>query len=95
MFEIGLWFLDRNKASEVNFSRVTCPVLVIGGTQDRLVPISVVRKIARSYQESATYLEYADHAHKILTEPGWQDIAEDIAVWLETALDGEHKENQQ
>ena len=94
VFEIGLWFLDSNRASQVNTSKVICPVLVIGGVQDRLVPISVVRKIARSYQRVATYREYADHAHKVTTEPGWQDIAEDIAAWLETALSSESKENQ-
>ncbi|MBL7127267.1 MAG: alpha/beta hydrolase [Dehalococcoidales bacterium] len=95
VFEIGLWFLDSNRASEVDASKVTCPALVIGGTQDRLVPTSTVRKIARRYKGLATYHEYADHAHKILTEPGWQDIAEDIAGWLKTALNGEYKENQQ
>ncbi|MGB2827487.1 MAG: hypothetical protein WBC50_04735, partial [Dehalococcoidales bacterium] len=91
----GLWFLDSNRASEVDASKVTCPALVIGGTQDRLVPASTVRKIARRYKGLATYHEYADHAHKILTEPGWQDIAEDIAGWFKTVLNGEYKENQQ
>ena len=93
-FEIGLWFLDRNRASEVDASRVTCPVLVIGGGQDRIMPASVVRKIAQRYQKVATYREYADHAHKVIMEPGWQDIAEDIAHWFETALNGENKDKQ-
>ena len=94
VFEIGLWFLDSSRASQVDVSKVTCPVLVIGGTQDRLVPTSTVRKIARRYQGLATYREYADHAHKVITEPGWQDVAEDIAGWLKTALNGEITENQ-
>jgi len=95
VFEIGLWFLDSNKASEVDASKVTCPVLLIGGDKDRIVPASIVRKIARRYQGVATYREYADHAHKAIIEPGWQNIAEDIAGWLKTALNGENKENQQ
>ncbi len=95
VFEIGFWFLDSNRASEVDVSKVTCPVLVIGGTQDRLVPASIVRKTARRYQGVATYREYADHAHKVITEPGWQDIAEDIAGWLKAALKGYNKETQQ
>ncbi len=93
VFEIGLWFLDRHKTSEVDASKVTCPVLVIGGAQDRIVPASVVRKIARKYQGVATYRDYADHAHKVTTEPGWQDIAEDIAAWLETSLNRKNTAN--
>lgn len=85
-FEIGFWFLDRNRASEVDASRVTCPVLVIGGSQDRIMPASIVRKIARRYHGVATYREYADHAHKVILEPGWQDVAEDIDGWLKQAL---------
>jgi non-heme chloroperoxidase len=85
-FEIGLWFLDRNRASEVDASRITCPVLVISGTQDRIMPASIVRKIAHRYRKVATYREYADHAHKVIMEPGWQDVAEDIDNWLEKAL---------
>lgn len=86
-FEIGLWFLDRNRASEVDASRIACPVLVIGGAHDRMMPASIVRKIAHKYQQVATYREYADHAHKVIMEPGWQDIAEDIADWLSQVLE--------
>jgi pimeloyl-ACP methyl ester carboxylesterase len=85
-FEIGLWIFDRNRASEVDASKITCPVLVVGGTQDRIVPASVVRKTARKYRGVATYREYADHAHKVLMEPGWEKIAADIAEWLDQAL---------
>ncbi len=80
--EIGFWFLDRSRASEVDAAKVTCPVLVIGGGQDHLMPASVVRKTARKYKAVATYREYAGHAHKIITEPGWQKVAEDIDDWL-------------
>ena len=85
-FEIGLWFLDRNRASEVDASRITCPVLVIGSAHDRMMPASIVKKIADKYQGIATYREYADHAHKVIMEPGWQDAAEDIDDWLNQVL---------
>jgi pimeloyl-ACP methyl ester carboxylesterase len=82
VFEIGLWFLDRNRATEVDAAKINCPVLVIGGTQDRIVPVSVVRKTARKYRDVATCREYADHAHRVIMEPGWEKIAADIADWL-------------
>jgi pimeloyl-ACP methyl ester carboxylesterase len=86
VFEIGLWFLDRNRVSGVDASRITCPVMVIGGTQDRIMPTSIVRKIARRYPQVATYREYANHAHKLILEPDWQDVAKDIADWLKQVL---------
>lgn len=80
--EIGYWFLDLRHAARVDSSKVTCPVLVIGATQDRITPASVVRRIAYKYRAVSTYKEFADHAHWVLGEPGWEEIAEYIAAWL-------------
>jgi pimeloyl-ACP methyl ester carboxylesterase len=80
-FEIGFWLLDMKKANKVDAEKTTCPVLVIGGKQDRITPASVVRKVAARYK-GATYKEYPDHAHWVLAEQGWQDIAAFIADWL-------------
>jgi len=80
--EIGLWFLDRKRAAEVEASKVTCPVLIIVGSQDRIMPASVVRKTAAKYKAVATYRELPDHAHWLIIEPGWQEIAELISNWL-------------
>ena len=87
-YEIGLWLLDPSRASEVDESRVTCPMLVIGAARDRITPASVVRRVARKYPQ-ATYLEYPDHAHWIVDEPGWEKVAEDILTWIE----GDHAGN--
>jgi len=81
-WEIGFWLLDKNRSSEVDESRITCPVLVIAGTEDRLTPPSVVRKIAAKYGKVSTYKEFAGHAHWVLGEPGWKDIAQYIYDWL-------------
>jgi pimeloyl-ACP methyl ester carboxylesterase len=86
--EIGLWFLDPKGAAKVDETKVTCPVLIIAGSQDRITPVPVVRKIAQKYKAVATYRELADHAHRLLVEPGWQEIAEYISGWLDQA----HKE---
>ena len=80
--EIGFSFLDRKRATRVDESRVTCPVLVIGASQDRITPVSVVRKIADKYKTVSTYKEFANHAHWVIGEPGWQEIAEYVSDWL-------------
>jgi len=80
-FEIGYWLLDLVNASKVDESKVTCPVLVIAGAEDRITPASVVRKVAEKYR-NATYKEFPNHAHWIMAEPGWQEVAEYISGWL-------------
>lgn len=80
-FEIGYWLLDSKNASKVDETKVTCPVLVVAGAEDRITPASVVSKVARKYK-GATYKEFPNHAHWIMAEPGWQEVAEYISGWL-------------
>lgn len=84
--EMGYWFFDSSGASKVNESEVTCPVLVISGGQDRITPAWVVRQVAKKYAGVSTYKEFENHAHWVVAEPGWQEIAEYVADWLEDIL---------
>ena len=86
VLEIGLWPLDSKKASKVDESKVTCPVLIIAGTEDKITPASVVRKIADKYKEVAVYKEFEQHGHAVLEEPGWEEIAEYTSDWLDKVL---------
>ncbi len=82
IFEIGCWPLYRGTATTVDESRVTCPMLVVAGAKDRITPAPAVRKIARKYREVATYREFEHHAHWVLGEPNWEEVAEFAAKWL-------------
>ena len=84
--EIGFWFLDSNRAAEVDGSKVACPVLVVAGSEDRITPASVVRKVADKYKAVSTYKEFASHAHCVIGEPDWQEIAEYVSNWLDDTL---------
>jgi pimeloyl-ACP methyl ester carboxylesterase len=84
--EIGYWFLDSKGAAEVDESEVTCPVLVIAGAEDRIVPASSVRQVAKKYRAVSTYKEFENHAHWVIAEPGWSEVAEYVAGWLKEAL---------
>jgi pimeloyl-ACP methyl ester carboxylesterase len=81
-FEIGFWLFDSKGAARVDELKVTCPVLVVGGEEDRITPVSVTRKIAEKYKRVATYKEFPNHAHWVIAEPGWQQIAGYIEGWL-------------
>jgi len=80
MFEIGYWYVDSKKVAKVNETEITCPVLVVSGAEDRITPVTVVRKVAKKY--NATYKEFQNHAHWIVSEPDWEDVAGYIFDWL-------------
>lgn len=82
VFEIGYWFFDATGASRVDASKVTCPVLVVAGTHDRITPAWAVRQIARKYGAVSTYREFERHAHWVLGEPGWEEVAGYVVDWL-------------
>jgi len=85
-YEIGFWLFDLKRASKVDESKVTCPVLVVAGTEDRITPVSVIRKVPDKYKAVSTYKEFKNHAHWLIGEPGWEEIAEYISDWLKQAL---------
>jgi pimeloyl-ACP methyl ester carboxylesterase len=62
-FEIGYWLFDSRHASRIYESKVTCPVLIVAGTEDRITPSSVVRRVAKKYKGVSTYKEFENHAH--------------------------------
>ncbi|MDI9570759.1 MAG: alpha/beta fold hydrolase [Pseudomonadota bacterium] len=81
-WEISFWPFDRRKATAVEATRVTCPVLTIAGGQDRLVPPAIVRKIHAKYQAVSEYREFPRHSHFLIAEPGWEAPAREIEFWL-------------
>ena len=85
-YEIGYWFFDGKEASRVDESKVTCPVLVVAGAKDRITPASVVEKVAKKYKGVSTYKPFPNHAHWVLGEPGWQEVAKCVKDWLDEVL---------
>ena len=69
-------------AHAVHAPRITAPVLVITGREDKFVVPRVARAIARKYR--AELREYDNFAHHIINEPGWEAPAAEIVEWLET-----------
>jgi len=74
-------------------SAVTCPVLVISGSESRITPLLFARKVARKYHDVATYREFSDHANWIIGEPNGQDSAEYITRWLEATITNIHEDS--
>jgi pimeloyl-ACP methyl ester carboxylesterase len=86
-FQIGYWFLDSQKASRVDIDSISRPLLIIGGKKDRITPISVIRSTAKKFEGKADFREFDNQAHWIIAEPGWQEVADYVASWLDEKLD--------
>ncbi|MCD4681934.1 MAG: alpha/beta hydrolase [Bacteroidales bacterium] len=84
--EIAYWFFDSKNATKVDESKVTCPVLVIGGGRDRITPSSLTRKVAMKYKAVSTYKEFENNAHWIIGEDGWEEIAGFTNHWLKREM---------
>lgn len=82
ILEIGLPLFDKNKASYVNSADIRCPVLVIHGRLDRIVPYVTGQKIASKYKDVSTFKLMDNNAHLLQLEDGWEDIAGCICSWL-------------
>jgi len=78
--ESGLVSREMVRGIPIDASRVRCPVLCLSGREDMVVPVALVRSIARKY--GADSLEYERHGHLLMREPGWESIAADVLEWL-------------
>jgi pimeloyl-ACP methyl ester carboxylesterase len=61
---------------------VKCPVLIVAGSQDRMVPTTVAKKVAEKYNKISTYMEFKGHGHWLVAEPGWEIITGEIESWI-------------
>ena len=58
------WF-DKTKAAYVDFSQISCPVLVISGTRDKMTHPNIARRTAKNYHDSVLIsLTGADHMYE-------------------------------
>jgi len=81
-FEIALWQLDGKGASRVDASAIKCPVYVVSSGRDRLTPVASVRKVAALYPQ-ASLRHYPDRGHWVLDDVDTDEMAAEIANWLQ------------
>ncbi len=68
----------------VKYGLLHCPVLVLGGTEDRVVPVESIQRTARML--GAETREYPGHGHWMMGEEGWEEIVNDSHRWLVQSL---------
>lgn len=85
-FQIGIGGLLPNGFSRVDARAVQCPVLVIGGTADRITPIKIQRAIARKYGSRAHLVELPGVCHWTIGGSNLLRIRSAIFNWLENKI---------
>ncbi|HTE33679.1 MAG TPA: alpha/beta hydrolase, partial [Chryseolinea sp.] len=67
------------------------PLLFIAGEKDRFIPDKLVAKNARAYKNensTAEYKEFHHRSHYICNEPGWEEVAQFVAEWIDRKWEG-------
>ncbi|MBY9066358.1 alpha/beta hydrolase [Hyphomonas sp. WL0036] len=85
LYDSGRVYGDIADGIEIDEAQVKIPTLTIAATQDRATLAKAVRKVAAKYARSPVpgdFIEYPDHAHWIVDEPGTEKVAADITAWL-------------
>jgi pimeloyl-ACP methyl ester carboxylesterase len=86
-FQAALAPLDPRAATLVNFTNPKrAPLLLIAGSDDRIVPAAVNRANWRKYRWSPArtdFKEFPGRTHALIGQPGWDEVALYAAQWLE------------
>jgi alpha-beta hydrolase superfamily lysophospholipase len=73
---IGSWVDNRARQQ---------PLLITGGAKDRLVSPYLAKAAFHKQSKSAAqtdYIEFEGRSHFLCAEPGWEEVAAQIADWL-------------
>lgn len=82
MFELFLWMFDNNQTTKIDYEAVTCPILMVSGSDDRAIPPSTSRLMAERHGSCVTFHEASGYGHYLTLEPAWQEIAELCSDWI-------------
>jgi pimeloyl-ACP methyl ester carboxylesterase len=87
VFEVATANLNPRAATKVNFGNGRrAPLLLIAGSEDHQVPISMIRENFKRYARSLAiteFKEFPNRSHLIAIQDGWQEVAEYALSWAE------------
>ncbi|WP_423462287.1 alpha/beta hydrolase [Promicromonospora sp. MS192] len=78
---------ERGGVTHVDYARADrAPFLVITGEIDNVVPPAIGRAIVAKYTGTGSpavveYREYAGRTHRLVSQPGWEEIADHAVAW--------------
>ncbi|PVY76861.1 alpha-beta hydrolase superfamily lysophospholipase [Tamilnaduibacter salinus] len=82
-FQIGIAGFLPNAFSRVDPQSIQCPILVLGGTEDRITPIGIQRQIARKYGAQARLVEIPGACHWTVGGRYFDQVQRELFGWLD------------
>lgn len=73
-------------AGNVDLETVHPPLLFVGGSADEIIPADLNEKNAQAYSSDAGVVDlkiFEGKAHFICGEPGWEEVADFVAEWVQ------------
>ncbi|HWY98184.1 MAG TPA: alpha/beta fold hydrolase [Bacteroidia bacterium] len=73
------------KYGKIDFKKPHPPLLMIAGSDDNIIPQSLVETNFRKYSDKSSKTElkvFPGRSHFICGQKGWEEVAEDIATWI-------------
>jgi pimeloyl-ACP methyl ester carboxylesterase len=87
LFEVAFANLNPRAATKVNYGNGTrAPLLLIAGSEDHQVPVSMIRENFMRYERSKAITEFKEfpgRSHLIAIQDGWQEVAEYALSWAQ------------
>lgn len=74
-------------AGELDLELPHAPLLLIAAEKDEIIPDTLVKKNFEGYVDPSSttaFKAFPDRSHYICGEPGWEQVAEYVANWLDT-----------
>ena len=89
LFQVASGNFNPWAANRINFrNHDRAPLLLIGGSEDHIVPARLNRINFRLYRHSNAqtgYKEFTHRSHFIVGQTGWREVAEFALTWVEEA----------
>jgi esterase/lipase len=76
------------KDGKIDFKKPHNPLLFIAGEKDHIIPSSLNKQNYNAYKDKNSkinFKEFADRTHYICGQKNWEEVAEYIFRWIQTA----------
>jgi pimeloyl-ACP methyl ester carboxylesterase len=87
LFQVASANLNPHAATKVDYGNdERAPLLLIAGSEDNQVPVSMVRENFKRYARSSAITEFKEfpkRSHLIAIQDGWQEVAEYALSWAQ------------
>lgn len=81
-WQMSMWFLFRKPPTRVVYENIKCPVLMISGTEDKITPITLQRKLAQKYSDKAELKVIEGACHWTIGGSYFPQIKDILFEWL-------------